>query len=190
MGSKSLVLMTWLAISFLKRKRGKLLKDEQEAAFWRPINQATMNKLTNDFSQLRIYRKIQLSLDSTILTADGAMIVCFLDDDHHSFHKLRSHCISTAKDVLRGELTSRPKNLIHVTLALGCMLGIPESTTKHQQQEITELMRYYNTVVLPEKVAEIQQSSQHEIQLEKVSLLRDTVWLLEDFVEYGCWELQ
>lgn len=132
---------------------------------------------------------IVLELDSIVWTKDGALIAGFRDvsDNAHAdatgagFGSLRQTLISQGKTVL-SKLTTRPKNLIHVTL--GRILQAPKGA------DISQLIREYNSRVWPEKVKEIKKRYQGgRFTLTHVTLHRNAVWLCEEGFYYATWKL-
>ena len=131
----------------------------------------------------------RLTLDSISITADGAFIVGFCDDASASFDRLREVCVATALKTLGGELTSRPKSLIHVTI--GRLLGAPTCLTAEQRARIAATVRRHNNDLLPGLVASAAVSAPEtlEMRVGSLSLVRDRVWWMTAFDEYATWPL-
>mmetsp|Transcript_22538 Transcript_22538/g.62627 ORF Transcript_22538/g.62627 Transcript_22538/m.62627 type:complete len:361 (-) Transcript_22538:2624-3706(-) len=134
---------------------------------------------------------IMLELDSIIWTADGALIAGFVDkgnvggeEDKEAteFLSLRQNLIRNAKTVLPS-LTSRPKNLIHVTL--GRVLGFSPD-----EANVSELIQRYNTHVWPQKVKELRHKHRGGFPLSHITLHRNTVWLCEEGKYYATWKFR
>ena len=126
-----------------------------------------------------------LHLDSLSITSDGAFIAGFCDDRLGSFAHLRAVATATGQATLGGELTSRPKALIHVTL--GRLLGAPEGTTDEQRACFARVVRRYNRAVLP---ALVSRSAHTSLRLATLSLARDRVWWMTEYELLDTWELQ
>ena len=188
---------------FLVHEHPSLLTPQQVESTWQPVDDALMQKLVDDLSTVIADSvkdaPICLELPSVLLTADGAMIAGFVERIHDEdsptakevYASLKQACIRTVKKRLGGELTSRPKNLIHVTL--GRVLGFGEvgaGTNKHEQQ-VQELVRRYNELVLPELVDKIKRSEPHAgvFRLQHLSMLRNNVWFCDENTIYETWEL-
>ena len=103
-----------------------LLADEDKSK-WRPVDGPLRARL---IEQLRAstcaLSAPQLTLDSLSITADGAFIAGFCDDEAGSFGTLKGTTAACGQAAMGGELTSRPKKLIHVThrRLLGCPIAI------------------------------------------------------------------
>jgi hypothetical protein len=91
-----------------------------------------------------------------------------------------------------GQLTSRPKKLIHVTA--GRVLTLPNGVTIEQRRAVTELARRYNNEVFPEKVKLLRESKPGgqgaSWSLTEITMIRDVVWTLRKIKEYGSWFLR
>jgi hypothetical protein len=206
------------------------LLDDVEKKQWQHIDDERMEVLIqrlDEFIQHGNFPEssIPLVLDALVLTPDGAMIAGFVDeksseDDDNGGHfaRLRAGLIQTAKDVL-GTLSSRPKNLIHISL--GRILGLPPpplpTSTSSQNQQQLEVERYdakvlkvqqlvchYNQHVFPRLVQELKKGSGAgesdstttksnsrgaTFPLQDFSLVRNSVWLCEENVCYKSWNL-
>ena len=127
-----------------------------------------------------------LQLDSLVITGDGVMIAGFVEQSRNSFRAIRNSCLQIAGTIL-GELTSRPKKLIHVTV--GRVLELPRDTNQTQQIAVNQLVREYNSQILPEKVAIIKSSLPNKatFALTEVTMIRDVVWMLRKIKTYGSW---
>lgn len=161
------------------------------------------------------YPSTILELDSILWTADGALIAGFIDkgnakennnnDEGNTFIALRHDLITYAKTVLT-DLTSRPKNLIHVTLGRILALPAPKLATNKdandnkksilQQEEhrprtdVSRLIHEYNTKIWPEKVRELRQKHGcGRFPLTHVTLHQNTVWLCEEGSYLATWKL-
>mmetsp|Transcript_5057 Transcript_5057/g.12067 ORF Transcript_5057/g.12067 Transcript_5057/m.12067 type:complete len:358 (+) Transcript_5057:74-1147(+) len=135
---------------------------------------------------------ISLTLDSLILTPDGAMIAGFVDDDNGHYSKLKTDILTSAKQVMGvQDFTSRPKNMIHITCGRVVRRGGVLPTTATVQAAIQDLVRRYNQQVFPQIVAELKSSSSGSTLLvEQMTVLRNDVWLCEKNTVYGIGRLQ
>ena len=102
-----------------------MLSDEDKAR-WRKVTDTDAKALAAALRErYAALEPPQLALDTLIVCADGALIAGFLETSYLApFGALRSASTEVCAAVL-GELTSRPKHLIHVTL--GRLLGVPSS---------------------------------------------------------------
>lgn len=223
-----------------------LLSNEQQTqpSHWRPVDDAvTVPQLAADLSVTLLCHNtaaaatsmeaaaagpIWLTLDSLLLTPDGAMIAGFVeqqndfgadtDDSHHCYYRrMKDACADTARACLGTELTSRPKQLIHVTL--GRFLGFRENdddataaaaamggdnddnNNNNNDQFIARagpLLRKQRQLQLQELVRSYNQErlpafvasrKDRTWRLQHVSLLRNTVWLCEENIIYKTWDL-
>lgn len=175
-----------------------LLHNPTDKGRWKVIAEDMVeqlyDKIVNHFKQkLSSLPTPTLTLDSVLLTPDGAMIAGFIDTTG-SFPIIRSEIINIAHNVL-GDLTSRPKNLIHATV--GRILHLPTlGLSKEQQMAVADLVRRYNTQILPEMVKSIHQSTNVSgndgdgtFTLTELTMLRDITWTLRKYKEYGSWRL-
>jgi hypothetical protein len=164
------------------------LLTEDQQVHWRPVDDATMQLLAADLSatvQQHAADPIWLRLDSLMLTPDGAMIAGFIDSHEDGrYHRMKTACVETARARLQSTLTSRPKQLIHVTLGRVLSLG---GDDLDKQQQVQELVRSYNQERLPAFVSSCKDWATW--QLQQVSLLRNSVWLCEENVIYKTWDL-
>jgi hypothetical protein len=210
--------------------------DEAGKKQWQHIDDERMEILIQRLDEF-VYNgnfpdSIPLALDAIVLTPDGAMIAGFVeekrkatdgddkdDDDNDAGHfaRLRSGLLETAKDVL-GTLSSRPKNLIHVSL--GRILGLPPpastatgAPTSSTQRfdgarydervlQVQQLVCHYNQQVFPRVLQDLKESgsggdestrptcsSGVAFPLQDFSLVRNSVWLCEENVFYNSWQL-
>jgi hypothetical protein len=188
--------------------------DEEGKKEWQHIDDERMEILIQRLDEFiqndggNFPETIPLALDALVLTPDGAMIAGFVeqnitagdsDDDGH-FARLRAGLIETARDVL-GSLSSRPKNLIHISL--GRILGLPSppppslSAAVCQQHEhyhakvlqVQHLVCHYNQQVFPRVVQELKERGGGAFPLQDFSLVRNSVWLCEENVFYKSWQL-
>lgn len=166
-----------------------LLLDETDRGRWRPVQENVAEQV---FSELSSHQQNNdrlmapmLQLDSLLITGDGVMIAGFVDR-LESFQKIRLSCLEIARSVI-GELTSRPKKLMHVTL--GRVLAMPDGINVNEQQAVNELVRTYNTRILPEKVVSMRKSLPDDASfwLTEVTMIRDVVWMLREIKYYGSW---
>jgi len=203
---------------FLVHEHPSLLQqvDATERDAWRPVDDATMQTVVEDDVSpivasllLNSGGALQLQLDSILLTPDGGMIAGFVDisqpqqqptekDGSSSsvslFANLKHQCRAAVTRRV-GTLTSRPKNLIHVTL--GRVLGFGNGATQGlgisddtQQERVVQLVQRYNEHVLPQTVEEIKQRHNQGIwQLQQLCFLRNTVWFCEENIIYKTWNL-
>jgi hypothetical protein len=117
----------------------RILKNEEIRELWRPTSEETIKVLQDTLNEA-IQQKCQsaaaplLELDSILLTPDEAMIAGFVEIAHNDYddknnnladryETMKQVCIDTAEVCLGGDLTSRPKQLIHITL--GRVLYVP-----------------------------------------------------------------
>jgi hypothetical protein len=169
-----------------------LLTPEQHI-HWRSVDEATVDALYNDLSSKvfhNVTSSIGLQLDSILLTPDGAMIAGFIPMDAialSTYQFIQTESSTVARNLLQTELTSRPKQLIHVTL--GRILGFQESARINDSAQIQDLVRQYNLEVLPAFVAKCQMTNQHIWHLQDITLLRNNVWLCEENTIYRVWDL-
>ena len=85
-----------------------------------------------------------------------------------------------------GELTSRPKRLLHVTL--GRLLGRAEGLRPEQAAAIAAAVRAFHATPLREQIG----TDDDELQafaLRSVALMRDSVWWMTRCEEFKSWEL-
>lgn len=168
-----------------------LLKESDKAKWYRVEEadaEAVYHKIASQQPMDNQLPSPRLKLDSMLLTRDGAMIAGFVDTTG-SFQNIRASCLEIAHTVLGGG-TSRPKNLIHVTM--GRVLALPQNLNAAQRQGVAKLVHDYNTQILPDTVAKIMQSSQPQgasFLLEELTMFRDLVWTLIKIKEYGSWHL-
>lgn len=168
-----------------------LLLDETEKKKYSRVDEAIAEKLYLDIArhQEQNICSPQLVLDSILLTPDGAMIAGFVDvSSACNYQQIRVSSIEMAEKTI-GQLTSRPKKLIHVTA--GRVLSLPVGLTVAQRKAVTELVQWYNSVVLPAKVKSMLESPDGASwTLTEISMIRDIVWTLRKIKEYGSWHLQ
>jgi hypothetical protein len=171
-----------------------LLTPEQNI-HWRSVDEATVHALSNDLSTTvfnNITASIGLQLDSILITPDGAMIAGFIpihEVARSTYQFIQTESSTVARKRLQTELTSRPKQLIHVTL--GRILGFPDDALMDEtsRAQIQDLVRQYNLEVLPAFVANCHKTNQHIWHLQHITLLRNTVWLCEENTIYRVWDL-
>lgn len=162
-----------------------LLKDDEQRAAWRAVDQDLAHSLATALSACHATSaRPLLALDSLSLTADGALIAGFVDDEVAAFGELRTSSSDVGVQAIGGTLTSRPKTLIHVTL--GRLLGRPDDMSDEQDEAFAAKIRRFNSETLPQMVA---RSSPRTFELRACSLVRDSVWLMTDFIEYARWPL-
>lgn len=169
-----------------------LLHSSKDKRNWRPIDDTLRTTLEERLSEYQSRHCVSpvLSLDSILWTPDGAMIAGFVETStNNNFSHLRSWSADICKSVLGGELTTRPKNLIHVTI--GRIIGLFDGVNEKQRNALTDLMRSFNQRILPNMVQEIRQSTttNGRFSLEEVSLVRNTVWLMHEYIEHASWKL-
>jgi len=184
--------------SFLKHN-----KPPHEHQWWRPVDDASMQQLVQDLTPLLLTsaprQGILLQLDSILLTPDGGMIAGFVDvskQQQDVYQNMKTECRHAVQQRLGGgELTSRPKNLIHMTLGrilgFGTNLeGLRDNDSKNQQERVQELVRRYNEEILPETVQNIRREHGGGVwRLQDVCLLRNTVWFCDENIFYKTWRL-
>ena len=111
---------SWHTCVAVFHEHPSLLKDD-ELSKWRAVDQALVLQLAGAVREgTRHLAAPQLTLDSLSICADGALIAGFRDDPDHSFAALRAASAASAVATLGGELTSRPKALIHVRSVTDC----------------------------------------------------------------------
>lgn len=169
------------------------LRNPEDLEKWKPICNSTTQQLAAAFAyqhRIDVKESPQLKLDSLLWTPDGALIAGFVDkSSDHSFERLRQSSRDTAKDILGDILTTRPKNLIHTTI--GRIVGLPQGSTDYQHEALTNMARQYNEEILPSTVEMIcNEWHGGEYTLEELSLARNTVWMLQDYIEYSRWSLR
>lgn len=151
-----------------------LLTSEAEKQAWRPVQGELRTRLAAALRDATAHHRApQLTLDSLCLTADGAFIAGFVDDDSRAFAALREATATCARDTIGGELTSRPKSLIHVTL--GRVLGAPADLSDAQRARVAALVHAHNDEVLPRMVAAA--DCPRTMRVGGLSLVRDRVWV-------------
>lgn len=184
-----------------------MLSDEDKV-HWRHVTDSDIGHMIEDFDAVfaSMKEQIRLRLDSILLTPDGAMIAGFDecpnndddDDDNDdptegvvdSFKGLKQQCTSIGRRRI-GALTSRPKNLIHVTLGRVLdMGGGGHHTTSTNAAGIdggVVSVARWNDAILPQRVSQL---PVREWTLDHVSLLRNKVWLCEETEIYKTWSLR
>lgn len=130
------------------------------------------------------YEPIDLMLDSVLLTSDGAMIAGYVDNSKGSFGSLKGELLDDAMDILQGNITSRPKRLIHMTC--GRVVSINDFDDGERQMALKTLVERYNQHLLPNLVAQL---NDPVFRLDEITLLRNDVWLCEQNTEYGVGKL-
>jgi hypothetical protein len=167
-----------LCVSVFQEHPSMLL--DEEKVHWRHVTDSDITNMIREFDTLfaNMITPIRLCLQSILLTPDGAMIAGFEEcsDDLGLFQELRRESIRIGKQRIGG-LTSRPKNLIHVTL--GRVLDIGQNTGFD--------VRKWNDDFLPKRMSKFPVPL--EWTLEHVSLLRNKVWLCEENEIYATWSL-
>jgi hypothetical protein len=169
------------------------LRNQADLEKWQPISDSTILHLASSFATyhpLSLSECPSLELDSLLWTPDGAMIAGFIDSSPgQGFEKLRQSSRTIARDTLGDVLTTRPKNLIHATV--GRVVGLPPGATECQYKSLTDLASEYNRHILPNIVNQIRAESEHcgTFTLEELSLARNTVWMLHEYLEYASWPL-
>ena len=162
--------------------------NKKERLQWKPTEPAIVEQLVQHLDTaidaLQPFCHIELTLDALLLTPDGAMIAGFVPNSE-TYQTLKTATSDAARAVL-GTLTSRPKNLIHVTV--GRILGFGETPPMvvPEQGQVCQLVQKYNQEVLP---AVVQNMSHRTFTLQQISLLRNTVWFCEQNIIYKTWSL-
>jgi len=185
------------------------------------VDDATLQLLIQDLSSVidehSISNGIWLQLESILLTPDGAMIAGFVEaaaqqqrredgstvsaadnNNNSAYQSMKTECVDRARARLGTTLTSRPKNLIHVTL--GRVLGFGQHVLQRpselpeddeRQERVRALVQRYNQEVLPDMVKCIreEQPTAGTWRLQHLSLLRNTVWFCEENIIYKTWDL-
>lgn len=126
----------------------------------------------------------RLTLDSLCICADGALVAGFVDDEQGRAAALRDACAQAGADALGGELTSRPKKLLHVTL--GRLLGAPDGLRPEQAEAIATAVRTFHATPLHEQLGTAEPQG---FELRSVSLMRDSVWWMTVAEELATWQL-
>jgi hypothetical protein len=128
------------------------------------------------------------------------MIAGFVEIDHEErqrYQTMKQLLFNTAQPILDekkdgGMLTSRPKQLIHITL--GRVLWIDEllTTTKScsvscglLQDDVRKLVKEYNQIRLPKVVCKFKEPK--SIKLTEISFLRNQIWLCVQNTIYQTW---
>ena len=152
-----------------------LLQDPDVQKLWKPVAAETELKLAEAVHASLPSRPVPLRLDRLLFTPDGALIAGFVGDD---FRSLRSSVAAAGRDVL-GDLTSRPKSLIHVTIGriLDTAVAID---TQHMIPE-------YHQQHFPALVDSLQGI---ELWVRDVALLREKVWMLNEYRTIRTWRLE
>jgi len=173
-----------------------ILARESDKQKWRRVEEDVAEEV---FSQVSSYQEENsvvigapiLHLESLLLTRDGALLAGFVDTSpSSSFQHLRTSALQIAASIVDGDLTSRPKNLIHVTL--GRLLALPEDLSDAQRTEANSLVRRYNTEILPAQTSYLHESIQPQgatFELTELTMIRDIVWTLQKIREYGSWTI-
>ncbi|KAL1520864.1 hypothetical protein AB1Y20_022425 [Prymnesium parvum] len=162
-----------------------LLTEEEHRQAWRAVDEAACARLASALSARHaLCPRPTLWLDSLSLTVDGACIAGFVEEPRGAFSSLRTSSAEVGVDILGAPLTSRPKALMHVTV--GRVLAQPDGITPEQEAQWAACVRKWNDETLPQFVAEIEPRS---FELEHCSLVRDSVWLMTDFIEYARWRI-
>uniref|UniRef100_A0A7S0NV09 Uncharacterized protein n=1 Tax=Calcidiscus leptoporus TaxID=127549 RepID=A0A7S0NV09_9EUKA len=149
----------------------------EERVDWRPVDLSLEAALSSKLRErLKTMAAPLLSLDSLLITKDGALIAGFVDDERGAFGALREAATALGQLVIGGRLTSRPKRLIHVTL--GRVLDCPPLDDV-QRTHVEHTVRRFNQHVLPARV----RSRASTLLLSTVSFARDTVWWMTEYKE-------
>lgn len=160
------------------------LLPEEERRKWRRVDERLGERLAAALrASTGALAPPTLQLDSLSITADGAFIAGFVDDAHGAFAALRAAAGRCGEETIGGELTSRPKALIHVTL--GRLLGVPAALSDEQRERIAHLVRRHNAHVLPARVAR----APHALTMHSLSLARDQVWWMTEYSLLDTWPL-
>lgn len=123
------------------------LLSAEDRVRWRPVNGTLATELATTLRMAtQPLRAPVLTLDSLSICTDGAMIAGFVDNAG-DFTELRRASVAAGRAGLQGELTSRPKALIHVTL--GRLLGAPGSLSASQRDSWASTIRRFNAAGLP-----------------------------------------
>jgi len=168
-----------------------LLNNTVDQQHWRPVDEPLQRKLEmNLVNHLTQHCPCPLlMLDSLLWTPDGAMIAGFVDiSEEYHYGCVQSSSADIARATIGGELTSRPKSLIHVTI--GRVLQKAGDTS--QNQALTDLMKHYNQKVFPALVESIRtDESKHKgcFEMEEISLGRNIVWPGIVYDTYATWQL-
>ena len=181
------------------------LRDPTDIANWQPLSEETIQCLSGAFEQQHhdnqqhhhdnqqhesgIDGCPELELDSVLWTPDGAMIAGFVDINN-TFDTIRQSYRNIAQKELGDLLTTRPKNLIHVTI--GRIVGLPPGASNTDYDVLRDLSLLYNTKVFPTLVQKVVNEESHggRFRLDELSLARNTIWMLQEYVEYSRWSIQ
>lgn len=162
------------------------LLSEVERAKWQPVDATLAARLACELREATSgLASPALELDSLSVTADGAFIVGFTDDRANSFQALRVAAAACGQATIGGQLTSRPKALIHVTL--GRVLGAPAGLTPADRASVARVVRHHNGVVLPTRV---ERAPCRTLQVSTLSLARDAVWWMTEHELIDTWDLR
>lgn len=168
-----------------------LLLDEAEKLKCQRVEEHVAMKVYQEISNYinntdQVYSP-RLKLDSLLLTGDGAMIAGFIDTSN-LFEVMRTSLSGIAAAII-GDLTSRPKKLMHVTV--GRVLALPQDLSPTQRQAVNSLVRQYNSDILPKKVTSMKNTMPQEASfaLTELTMIRDIVWTLRKIKEYGTFHL-
>jgi hypothetical protein len=164
------------------------LLSEEERKHWKEVPPRLCDECSVALRKShKALRAPRLTLDSLSLTADGALIAGFLDDDAGAFTELRASSSECGRSVIGGQLTSRPKSLIHVTL--GRLLALPDDLSASQREYIERTVVRYNKEVLPRLVEPGAPLHARAFVLSTLSLVRDEVWPMVGYTELASWTL-
>ena len=166
---------SWHTCVSVFQEHPSMLSDEDKAR-WRKVTDADAKALAAALRErYAALEPPQLALDTLIVCADGALIAGFLETSYLApFGALRSASTEVGAAVL-GELTSRPKRLIHVTL--GRLLGVPASLSAVQRAAVASAVKTFNAGRRRPVAAAT------PITLPEVSLARDDVWFMTEYTE-------
>jgi hypothetical protein len=175
---------SWHVVVSVFHEHPSLLPAEERHK-WRDVDASLRPKLIQELRRATAgCQRPSLRLHSLCICKDGALIAGFVDDDVGSFAAVRSASAAAGERALGGELTSRPKALIHATL--GRLLGAPAGMSGSQKAAFARTVRKYNRDVLPRLVA----CQPQVMTMDRLSLVRDSVWWMTEFELYDTWALE
>lgn len=174
---------TWHMCVLIYHENPDLIS-ESERMHWQHIDPEMADALASGVRKCtESLRAPTLTLDSLSICSDGALIAGFVDDAHGCFSTLRSVARDAGREILNGELTSRPKRLMHVTL--GRVLALPPLSFAERAACTRTLLKFNN-----ETLPEVARSISTKLVISSVSLGRDNSFGLVKFDEMSTWSLQ
>lgn len=129
------------------------------------------------------YAELKLKVIGYRVTPDGALIVLFEEPrgEGNSFTALRQTAAYIGTSVI-GELTSRPKNIIHATV--GRVMLLPEDLSDAERAAATEVVRKWSQAFgaghWPGKPRQSLPGLHGTLPVPQIYLYRETVWWLTE----------